>query len=101
MTLTPPQPIRSGFCIYIHTFFQGPVPIERDEKGFFVVHATLREAQREIADYTIERIQQFLEGERDYDDAMTVEEYVVAVQILPDGTILDEDGRQFGADGSS
>src|SRR5690242_4307337 len=77
-----PSPLRRGFCIYINTFCQGPVPVERDETNFPVVYATLFEAQREIADFTIERIQQFLAGERDYDDAITVEDYVVEVDVF-------------------
>ena len=41
------------------------------------------------------RLQEFIEGERDFEDAITVEEYVVAVDVLPDGTIMDTDGNRF------
>ena len=53
------------------------------------------EAEREIASDCIERLQQFLAGERSFDDAMTVEEYVVPVTAFPDGSITDEDGAIF------
>ena len=54
------------------------------------------QAQREIVDNLMIRLQQFLDGERDYDDAITVEEYVVPVTVHPDGVIADGDGRTFG-----
>ena len=85
----------SGFCIYIDTLCQGPIPIERDGDGKPVVYATREEAEREIASDCIERLQQFLAGERPFDDAMTVEEYVVPVTVFPDGSITDEDGGIF------
>lgn len=88
----------SGFCIYINTICQGPIPIQRGENGFPFVYPTLLEAQREIADDTMERLRQFLEGERDFEDAVTVEEYIVEVDVLSDGSIVDESGRWFGND---
>lgn len=86
---------KSAFCIYIDTFFQGPVPVERDENDKPVAYATQLEAEREIAEYAIERIHQFLEGEREFEDAITVEEYVVPVTVSDDGSITDEHGRVF------
>lgn len=87
--------LRNGYCIYVNTFCQGPVPTVSDDDGY-VVFKTEAEAQREIVDDLIIRLEQFLEGERDYEDANTVEEYVVPVTVHPDGTITDEDGRCFG-----
>ena len=66
-----------------------------DDKGY-VVFDTELEAQREIVDNLMIRLEQFLEGERDYEDAIKVEEYVVLVTVHPDGVITDEDGRCFG-----
>ncbi len=91
---SPPK-LRDGFCIYIDTLCQGPVPVVSDENGY-VVFASELEAQREIADYQITRLQQFLDGERDFEDAMAVEEYVVPVTVHPDGVITDADGNCFG-----
>lgn len=89
------QPLRDGFCIYIDTLCQGPVPAVSDENGY-IVFATELEAQREIVDHQITRLRQFLDGERDYEDAISVDEFVVPVTVQPDGKIVDEDGRCFG-----
>lgn len=84
-----------GFCIFINTFCQGPVPVVSDENGY-IVFTTEMEAQREIVDNQIQRLQQFLQGERDFDDAIEVEEYIVPVTVNSDNTITDADGRTFG-----
>ncbi len=87
---------RTGFCIYIDTICDGSRPVELDERGYPVVYSTLAEAQRAIAEDTSERLRQFLEGARDFDDAMTVEEYIVEVDVNPDGSIMDAAGNVFG-----
>ncbi len=89
--------IDAGYCIYITTLCDGPVPIERNEQGNPVVYATEVEAQRVIAEDTMERLRQFLAGEREFEDAMTVEEYIVPVSVLPDGSIVDETDNHFAA----
>jgi len=94
MSEEQPQQLRTGFCIYINTFCQGPVPLVSDENGY-VVFETELEAQKEIADYQMTRLQQFLDGEREFEDAIETEEYVVPVTVQPDGKIVDEDGRCF------
>ena len=86
--------VREGFCIYINTLCQGPVPSVSDENGY-CVFASEREAQKEIVDHQMIRLQQFLDGEREFDDAMEVEEYVVPVVVHSDGTITDETGNCF------
>jgi hypothetical protein len=87
--------LRNGFCIYINTFCQGPVPTVSDKNGYCVFETEL-EAQKEIVDSLMIRLQQFLDGERDYEDSITVEEYVVPVSVHPDGVITDADGNCFG-----
>jgi hypothetical protein len=91
-TKNPPE-LRNGFCIYINTFCEGAVPIVSDGDGKYVVFETALEAQREIVDHQITRLQEFLDGERDFEDAITVEEYVLAVEVLPDGTIVEASGK--------
>lgn len=61
-----------------------------------VVFATELEAQREIADHQLTRIRQFLDGERDFDDAITTDEFVLLVDVWPDRSITTEDGRVYG-----
>lgn len=88
--------VRSAYCIFIDTVCEGQIPAWRDENLMPVVYPTVEAAQREIADDVMEKLRQFLEGERDFDDAMTVEDYILPVDVLPDGAIIDEDGNHFG-----
>jgi len=90
----------TGYCIYINSLAEGAVPLVRNEKGYPYVFATQEEAEREIAEATIGRLQEFLGGLRDFEDAMTVEEYVVAVDVWPDGSVSDEFGGYFGCEGN-
>lgn len=96
MNQTPATSLRTGFCIYLDTVCQGPIPVLSDDEGKYVVFATELEAQREIVDDLKIRLQQFLEGEREFAEAITVEEYVVPVTVHPDGVITDAEGRSFG-----
>lgn len=89
---------KRGFCVYIDTLCQGPVPVERKEDGFPVVYASAADAERSIAEDMIERLQQYLKGEREFGDAITVEEYVVPVDVCPDGSVCDAEGNIFGKD---
>jgi hypothetical protein len=92
---------RRGYCIFIDTLCHGAVPsvteILPDDPdptdGRICVFQTELETQREIADFRMTRLQEFLDGERDFEDAITVEEYVVAVEVLPDGTIVEASGK--------
>lgn len=88
--------LRNGFCIYIDTFCQGAVPVVSDGEGKYVVFETELKGQREIVDHQMTRPQQLLDGERDFEDAMALEEYVVPVSVHPDGVIVDEGGNLFG-----
>jgi hypothetical protein len=85
-----------GFCVFINTFCQGPVPSILGEGDRPFVFATRVEAEREIAEYAILRLHQFMVGARDFEDATTIEEYVVEVDVLPDGSIIDESDNHFG-----
>jgi hypothetical protein len=87
---------KSAYCIFISTVCEGRIPAWHDENLMPVVYQTVEAAQREIADDVMERLQQFLDGQREFDDAMTVEDYILPVNVLPDGSILDEDGNCFG-----
>ena len=72
------------------------MPAWYDDRNFPVVYATELEAQREIADGLIEHLQQFLDGERDFDDAISVDDFILPVDVWPDGSISIEDGSIFG-----
>jgi hypothetical protein len=92
-----------GFCIFINTVFHGPIlsvtEVDGDvpnESKVPCVFSTEREAQLEIVDAMSIRLQQFIDGERDFEDAVTMEEYVVEVEVRPDGSIVDVTGNSFG-----
>jgi hypothetical protein len=82
---------RKGFCVFVDTVGDGPQPAVWGDHAPVVYdteHATEHEAQREIADHQILRLQQFLEGEREFEDAIVIQEYVVPVRVVPGGRIL-------------
>ena len=78
------------------TVFEGKTPAWRNESGGFLLHPTEREAQMEIADYSMIRIRQFQHGDRDFEDALTVEEFIESVTTRDDGTFVDLDGKSYG-----
>jgi hypothetical protein len=86
----------TSYCIFLDTICQDRIPAWHDEKGMPVVFSTIESAQREIVEDLVDRLQQYLDGERPLEDAMTVEDYILPVDVLPDGSILDEDGNCFG-----
>ena len=86
--------MNTRYVVLIDSVIDGTVPAIR-EGDRPVVFETEKAAQREIADNVITRVQEFLDGERDFDDAITVEEYVAEVCVLPDGSIVDPSGRRF------
>jgi hypothetical protein len=90
-----PEKVRHGFCIFVDTFFQGAVPVELQNDTEFVVYDTEVEAQREIADVLMIRLQEFLDGHRDFEDATEVEDYILEVDLYSDGSVVDEHGRRF------
>ncbi len=65
------------YTIWIDTLCDGPVPSVLDVDGKPVLFATEEAAQREIVDLMMTRLQEFLDGHRDFEDAVTVDEYVV------------------------
>ena len=96
---TPPQSgTVTAYAIYIDTICQGRIPIERNDLNQPVTYVTERDAQLEIADVIIDRIKQFIAGKRDYEDAITIEEYVEPVDLHPDGSITDEHGNTYPND---
>jgi hypothetical protein len=86
----------TGYCIFLDTICQGRIPAWHDEKGMPVVYETIEAAQREINDDVMEHLRQFLAGERDFYDAAAIEDYILSVDVLLDGSILDVDGNVFG-----
>lgn len=90
------HPIRSAYAIFTRTIGEGLVPAWYDDRNLPVVYATELEAQREIADDLIKHLQQFLAGEREFDDAISTDDFILPVDVWPDGSISTEDGCIFG-----
>jgi hypothetical protein len=87
---------RPAFAIFCRTLCQGVIPTWRDEKGYPVTYVSEREAQLEIVDATIELLEQFIAGERDYADTLMMDDFVLPVEVWPDGSISTEAGDWFG-----
>ena len=45
----------------------------------------------------IGRLRQFVIGELDFADALSTEDFILPVEVWPDGTIESEDGKRFGS----
>lgn len=89
------QSAKSGFCIFGPLLSSGLEPMVSDGEGRYIIFATELEAQREVADNAILRLQSFLAGEREFQDAIEIDEYVMPVTIDDAGLIVDERGRKF------
>lgn len=89
------QPTRSAYAIFTDTICQGTIVAWHDDNDYPEIYPSELEAQREIADDLIERLRQFMEGERDFDDAITIEDYILPVEVWPDGSVTTKDGRRF------
>lgn len=87
--------LRSGYAIFMPTVFQGNMPACY-EADYPLIFATELEAQHEIADNQLTRIQQFLDDERAFDDAITTDEFVLPVKVWADSSTSTEDGRKYG-----
>lgn len=90
------QPVRSAYSIFVQTLCDGLVPAWYDERSFPVVYDTELEAQRELANNLIEHLHQFLDGEREFGDAISIDDLILPVNVWPDGSISTEDGSIFG-----
>lgn len=90
------KPVRTGYAIFRSTFFQGNMPACYDETNYPIAFASELAAQREIANCQLTRIQEFLDGERDFNDAIVTDEFILPVKVEPDGNISTECGRAFG-----
>jgi len=71
------------------------VPYEKDQTGSPIVYDTLQETQRVLVEGIMERLQEFLSGQREFEDAMTVEEYIAEVAVYSDGAVGNGDGDLF------
>lgn len=90
------QPIRSAYAIFTQTICEGLVPAWYGQGDLPVVYATERKAQLEIVDSLMENLRQFRDGEREFDDAISVDDFILPVDVWSDGSITIEAGSTFG-----
>ena len=86
----------TAYCIFLDSVCEGKIPAWRSEGGRFLLHATEREAQLAIADDIMENLRQFQVGERDFEDAIAIEDYIEPVSVRADGTFCDLEGNSYG-----
>ena len=77
------------------SFSDGLQPTVMDSEGDspfeHLLFSTEREAQIEIADRMMTKLEEFINGERDFDDALALDEYVLEVVRRDDGKIFPKD----------
>lgn len=66
----------SSYQIWIDTVVEGSVPSVLDGSGAPVSYPSERAAQLEIVDQMMIRLEEFISGDRDFEDAVFLEEYV-------------------------
>lgn len=89
---------RFAFAIFQQTICDGTVPTWRDDEGFPITYSTEHEARCEVAEMLIEQLKQFIAGEREFEDALSTGDFILPVEVWPDGTIQTENGLRFGAE---
>ncbi len=87
---------RPAFSIFCMTVCDGVVPAWWDEGGWPVVYESENEAQKEIAELLIGQLRDFLEGGREFEDAITTGDFILPVTVWPDRSIVTENGVRFG-----
>ncbi|MCF3649256.1 hypothetical protein [Synoicihabitans lomoniglobus] len=91
----PPPSVSDGFCIFIDTIFEGKTVAVTDESDRPCIFNSEHEGHIEIVEGLMTRLQQFLDGEREFDDATTIDEYVEQVHKRSDGTLVDKKGNSL------
>jgi hypothetical protein len=71
---------------------QPTVMVSEDDSPFeYLLFPSEREAQIEMADRMITKLQEFIDGERDFDDAVALDEHVLEVFRSGDGKIFPKE----------
>lgn len=69
------------------------MPVEFGPKNSPIIYDNRKDAELQIVEYIEDRLFEYKLGERDFEDATTVEEYVVGVTVYPNEILVDEYGR--------
>jgi hypothetical protein len=86
--------LSSGWCLFVHSVCDGFSPVEHDGEGRVVVYATRRAAEEAWAEDQIDRLEEFLRGEREGEETDSGF-CVVGVEVQADGTVCDEEGGKW------
>jgi hypothetical protein len=86
----------NAYCIFIHTLGGEKVPAWRGTQGHYLLYPTERDAQLEIAEDLIEKLRQFRDGERNFEDAIGMVDFIEPVIAHDDGTFVDAEGNRYG-----
>jgi hypothetical protein len=78
--------VTTGYIICVDALCEGEVPLVKNQADDPVIFMSEREAQLEIADTAMTRLQEFVDGERAFEDAICVEEFIQQIEVLPDGS---------------
>lgn len=78
--------VTTGYIICVDALCEGAVPLVKNQAGDSLIFMSEREAQREIVDATMTRLQEFVAGEREFEDAIGVEEFIQQIEVSPDGS---------------
>ena len=84
-----------GFCICIDTCFQVKKIAVTDQLNRPCIFNSERAAQAEIVENLMTRLHEFLDGERDYEDAITIDEFVERVHLKSNEIWVDENGNSL------
>lgn len=74
---------KRGYCVFLDTLCQGPIPVEHDGSGHPIIHENRKSAERSIVEDMRERLDLYLEGILPFEEAVQVDEYVREVVIEP------------------
>ena len=83
---------------------QSPHPIRPaayDHRGYPVVHATEVAAKTAIIRHALQRHLAFFDGSMSFEEAVSIDEYYVPVNVHPDGSVSTEAGLTFGRQNDS
>jgi hypothetical protein len=84
-----------GYIIAVDSLAEGCTAVQRGADGMPVVYETRIEAERDVVQDFITRLQEFLRGERAFDDATFLEDCILEVTRNANGSLEDDYGRKY------
>ena len=88
---TLPAFTTTGYSIRYIQGDRGLNSLVRGDNNEPFIFPTLREAQENVADDLLTQIYSYLDGEREFEDAMHIEDEIIPIMQLPNGDLVKED----------